>query len=84
MTKEVTEGKKKSGSSARSSAVRGRYFRVGVCHCNWKFEISEARSDELPFLGAWRGWLSLIAFAIIAYSLITVPLGRKAPAGDTK
>ena len=49
-----------------------------------QFEISEAGRDELPFLGAWGGWLSLIAFAIIAYSLITVPLGRKAPAGDTK
>jgi putative OPT family oligopeptide transporter len=40
--------------------------------------------DELPFLAAWGGWLSLIAFAIIAYSLIQVPLGRRAPAADNK
>lgn len=33
--------------------------------------------DELPFLAAWGGWLSLIAFAIIAYVLIRVPLRRK-------
>ena len=34
--------------------------------------------DELPFLAAWGGWLSLIAFAVLAYSLIRLPLRRKA------
>jgi putative OPT family oligopeptide transporter len=33
--------------------------------------------DELPFLAAWGGWLSLIAFAVLAYSLIRLPLRRK-------
>jgi putative OPT family oligopeptide transporter len=35
--------------------------------------------DELPFLAAWGGWLSLIAFAIIAYALIRVPLRKDSP-----
>jgi len=30
----------------------------------------------LPFLAAWGGWLSLIAFAVLAYSLIRLPLRR--------
>jgi len=34
--------------------------------------------DELPFLAAWGGWLSLLAFAIIAYTLIRLPLRKKA------
>jgi putative OPT family oligopeptide transporter len=34
--------------------------------------------DELPFLAAWGGWLSLVAFAVLAYSLIRVPLRRRA------
>lgn len=32
--------------------------------------------DALPFLPAWGGWLSVIAFAIIAYVLVRLPLGR--------
>jgi putative OPT family oligopeptide transporter len=32
--------------------------------------------DDLPFLANWGGWLSLIAFAIIAYCLIRIPLRR--------
>jgi putative OPT family oligopeptide transporter len=34
--------------------------------------------DELPFLAKWGGWLSLIAFGIIAYVLIRVPARKKA------
>ena len=34
--------------------------------------------DELPFLASWGGWLSLIAFAALGYSLIRLPLRRKA------
>lgn len=30
--------------------------------------------EQLPFVPAWGGWISLIAFAIIAYCLIRVPL----------
>ena len=33
--------------------------------------------DELPFLATWGGWISLLAFAILAYGLIRVPLRRK-------
>jgi len=33
--------------------------------------------DELPFIAAWGGWLSLIAFAVIAYCLIRIPLRTK-------
>ena len=32
--------------------------------------------DELPFLANWGGWISLVAFAIIAYILVRVPLRR--------
>ena len=32
--------------------------------------------DELPFLAPWGGWLSLVAFAVLAYSLIRLPLRR--------
>ncbi len=32
---------------------------------------------ELPFLAAWGGWLSFIAFAILAYCLIQIPLRKK-------
>jgi len=32
--------------------------------------------DELPFLANWGGWISLGAFAIIAYILIQVPLRK--------
>jgi putative OPT family oligopeptide transporter len=35
--------------------------------------------DQFSFLPAWGGWLSLIAFAIIAYLLVRLPL-RKSPA----
>jgi putative OPT family oligopeptide transporter len=34
--------------------------------------------DDLPFLAAWGGWLSLIAFAVLAYSLVRLPLRRRA------
>jgi putative OPT family oligopeptide transporter len=34
--------------------------------------------DQLPFLANWGGWLSLIAFAIIAYVLIRIPLRKRA------
>lgn len=33
--------------------------------------------DALPFVAPWGGWLSLIAFAIIAYVLIRLPVRRK-------
>ncbi len=33
---------------------------------------------ELPFLANWGGWLSLIAFALIAYVLIRIPLRKRA------
>jgi hypothetical protein len=32
--------------------------------------------DALPFVAPWGGWISLVAFAIIAYLLIKVPLQR--------
>ncbi len=34
--------------------------------------------DNLPFLADWGGWISLVAFAVIAYSLIKLPV-KKAP-----
>jgi len=34
--------------------------------------------DALPFLAPWGGWISLVAFAVIAYVLIHVPLRKKA------
>ena len=33
--------------------------------------------DDLPFLAGWGGWLSLLAFGIIGYSLIQIPLGKR-------
>jgi len=33
--------------------------------------------DKLPFLDAWGGWISLVAFAVIAYCLIRLPLRKK-------
>jgi putative OPT family oligopeptide transporter len=33
--------------------------------------------DELPFLSTWGGWISLAAFALIAYCLIQLPLKKK-------
>ncbi|MBZ5564950.1 MAG: oligopeptide transporter, OPT family [Acidobacteriia bacterium] len=33
---------------------------------------------ELPFLAHWGGWLSFVAFAIIAYVLIRIPLRKRA------
>ena len=33
-------------------------------------------TDELPFLASWGGWLSLAAFAVIAYSLIKLPVKK--------
>ncbi len=35
-------------------------------------------ADQLAFLPAWGGWISLVAFAVIAYSLIKLPLQKKA------
>jgi putative OPT family oligopeptide transporter len=32
--------------------------------------------DDLPFLAGWGGWLSLIAFGIIGYVLIQIPLRK--------
>ena len=32
--------------------------------------------DELPFLATWGGWLSLLAFASLAYCLIRLPLRK--------
>ncbi len=32
--------------------------------------------DELPFLAGWGGWISVAAFAVIAYSLIKVPVKK--------
>jgi len=32
--------------------------------------------DELPLLSAWGGWFSLVAFAILAYCLIRIPMRR--------
>jgi putative OPT family oligopeptide transporter len=37
--------------------------------------------DELPFLENWGGWISLAAFAIIAFILIQVPLRKMRKAG---
>jgi putative OPT family oligopeptide transporter len=34
--------------------------------------------DALPFVAPWGGWISLVAFAIIAYVLIRLPLKRSA------
>jgi len=33
--------------------------------------------DALPFLAPWGGWISLVAFAIIAYVLVRLPLRKK-------
>jgi putative OPT family oligopeptide transporter len=33
--------------------------------------------DELPFLSAWGGWVSLAAFALIAFCLIQLPMTKK-------
>ena len=32
---------------------------------------------KLPFLDVWGGWISLIAFALIAYCLVRVPLRKR-------
>jgi len=32
--------------------------------------------DELPFLAHWGGWISFIAFGIIGYCLIRLPLKK--------
>jgi putative OPT family oligopeptide transporter len=37
--------------------------------------------DDLPFLAHWGGWLSLLAFGIIAYCLIQIPLNKAVVAG---
>jgi putative OPT family oligopeptide transporter len=37
--------------------------------------------DELPFLSNWGGWISLAAFANIAYCLIQLPLKKRPPWG---
>jgi len=36
-------------------------------------------SDEFSFFPAWGGWLSLLGFAAVAWVLIKIPLGRRAP-----
>jgi len=33
--------------------------------------------EELPFLSTWGGWISLVAFAVLAYCLIQLPLKKK-------
>jgi hypothetical protein len=33
--------------------------------------------NALPFVAPWGGWISLVAFGIIAYVLIRLPLRRK-------
>jgi membrane protein implicated in regulation of membrane protease activity len=33
--------------------------------------------DALPFVAPWGGWISLVAFAIIAYVLIRLPLRKR-------
>ncbi len=35
--------------------------------------------EELSFLAHWGGWLSLLAFGILAYCLIELPLRKRAP-----
>jgi putative OPT family oligopeptide transporter len=46
--------------------------------------------DVLPFVARWGGWISLVAFAIIAYCLIRIPLspprrgGAQQRSGDGK
>jgi len=37
--------------------------------------------DALPFVARWGNWLSLLAFGVLAYCLIQVPLREKAKAG---
>jgi putative OPT family oligopeptide transporter len=39
--------------------------------------------DDLPFLAAWGGWISLLAFAILAYVLIWLPQRRAGTAHPT-
>ncbi|HEV2177016.1 MAG TPA: oligopeptide transporter, OPT family [Terriglobia bacterium] len=34
--------------------------------------------DVLPFVENWGGWISLVAFAVLAYCLVQVPLRKKA------
>jgi len=34
-------------------------------------------ADELPFYGAWGGWLSLVGFAAVAWVLIRIPLANR-------
>ena len=34
--------------------------------------------DVFPFVARWGGWISLAAFAIIAYVLIRIPLKKRA------
>jgi len=36
-----------------------------------------AGQDVLPFVAHWGGWLSLIAFAVIAYCLVWIPLRER-------
>ncbi|HZO98951.1 MAG TPA: oligopeptide transporter, OPT family [Terriglobia bacterium] len=38
--------------------------------------------NELPFLAAWGGWISLLAFGIIAYCLIRIPLRKSSSLGS--
>ena len=33
--------------------------------------------DVFSFVERWGGWISLVAFAVLAYSLIRLPLRRK-------
>ena len=34
--------------------------------------------DALPFLAPWGGWISLVAFSVIGYVLIRLPLRKSA------
>ncbi len=40
--------------------------------------------DELPLLAAWGGWISLSAFALIAWVLIRIPLPKRAGSAEGK
>jgi putative OPT family oligopeptide transporter len=37
-------------------------------------------TEELPLLGAWGGWLSIVIFAVVAWGLIRVPARASRPA----
>jgi hypothetical protein len=37
------------------------------------------RSKELFFFGTWGGWLSLVVFGVVAYTLVRVPFRKGLP-----